>query len=84
VNEAVPVPLFVTLLAIVGLEFVLLQQTPFAVIVAPPASEIVPPLNAVVAVIEVIAVVLDTVGTTGPVVVNVLVFPYAVPMLFVA
>jgi hypothetical protein len=48
VNEFVPVPLFVVLFEIVGVDVVLLQHTPFEEIVAPPSLEILPPLDAVV------------------------------------
>ena len=52
VKVAVPVPLLVLVVnAIVGFGLVL-QQTPFAVIVAPPSLEIVPPELAVELVAE--------------------------------
>lgn len=80
VYDAVPDPSFVVLSDIVGLDEVL-QQIPFAVIEYPPSLDIVPPLDAVVPVIEETAVVVR-IGT--PIVVNVIWFPYAVPILFVA
>ena len=56
VNEAAPVPSVVLLFAVVGLVKVS-QQTPLAVMVAPPLSGIAPPLDAVVEVMEVIVAV---------------------------
>jgi hypothetical protein len=60
VNEAAPVPSVVLLSAVVG-RVEVLQQTPLAVMVAPPLSEIAPPLDAIVEVMEVIVTVV-TVG----------------------
>ena len=65
-NEAAPVPSVVLLFAVVGLAEVF-QQTPLAVIVAPPLSGIAPPLEAVVEVMEVIVAVV-TVGVVFKVV----------------
>jgi len=73
------VPSIVFELAVVGAVEVL-QQTPCAVIVAPPVAVTVPPELAVVPVIEVITVVV-TVGAT-PNVVKLISFPYAIPELF--
>ena len=56
-----PVPSVVFSLEIVG-EDQVLQHTPFAVIVAPPSEEMLPPLVAEVVVIDV-AVVVVKVGT---------------------
>ena len=64
--NGVAVPLVVLEFAIVG-AVVVLQQTPSAVIAAPPVADTVPPELAVVAVIVDIAVV-ATVGTTANVV----------------
>ena len=59
-NEAAPIPSVVLLFAVVG-RVEVFQQTPLAVIVAPPLSGIAPPLDAVVEVMEVIVTVV-TVG----------------------
>ena len=72
------VPSIVFELAVVGAVEVL-QQTPCAVIAAPPVAVTVPPELAVVAAIEVTAVVV-TVGAY--IVVKIISFPYAVPELF--
>ena len=61
VNDPLPVPLVVLLLAVVG-PLLVFQQTPLAVMVPPPSELIVPPLEAVVDVMEVTTVVEPSVG----------------------
>jgi hypothetical protein len=75
------VPLVVLFPEMVG-PVVLPQQTPCAVIAAPPVAVTVPPEFAVVAVIELIAVVV-TDGTSINVV-KLISFPYEVPIALVA
>ena len=58
-NVPTPLPSVVLLLVVVGLEVVVLQQTPFTVIDAPPSLVILPPLIAEFIVIEEIEFVLN-------------------------
>ena len=82
VKLPVPVPFEVKLSLMVG-DDVVAQQTPRAVIVAPPLSVMFPPDTAVTEVIDEIAVVVR-VAICGGIVVNKTSFPYAVPALLVA
>ena len=69
VNIPIPVPSVVLVdKAIVGFA-VMLQQTPRAVMVAPPSAVTLPPLAAVVVVITVIGVVVTVGNAVGDVVV---------------
>jgi len=76
-----PVPSDVLLLVTVGFA-VVLQQTPLAVIAAPPSELMVPPEVAVVDVIEVTGVVVTVEGAAE--VVKGISRPYPVPTLLVA
>jgi hypothetical protein len=82
VKLPVPVPFDVKLSLTVG-DGVVAQQTPRAVIVAPPLSVMFPPDTAVTEVIDEIGVVVR-VAICGGIVVNKTSFPYAVPALLVA
>lgn len=84
VNEPVPVPSVVRVLAIVG-PVLVFQHTPRAVIAAPPSELILPPAAAEEEVMVFIAVVVR-VGSEGPPdgVVKAISEPYPVPALFVA
>ena len=77
----VPVPFVVLSFAMVGF-WVVLQQTPRALTVAPPSYVTLPPLDAEDDVIDEASVVV-TVGRTASVTI-VIWFPYMVPALFVA
>ena len=66
-KSAVPEPLLVMLLAVVGLLDVL-YATPFAVIALPPATSVLPPLDALLLVMLDAAVVTSTVGKPASVV----------------
>ena len=79
----VPEPLLVLLLAIVG-PLLVLQHTPFAVIVTPPAFVIVPPLTAEADVMLEIAVVTNEGTVASGRVENEISLPYAVPAELVA
>jgi hypothetical protein len=65
VNEPVPVASVVLGSAVVGLELVLLQQTPLAVTEAPPSLDTLPPpvVEVLVMVVEIVDVL--TVGTAA-------------------
>jgi hypothetical protein len=82
VKIPVPVPSSVLEPVITGLA-VKAQQTPLAVMFAPPSAVIFPPEDAVETVTKV-AVVVVRVASTIWLVVNDTSFPYAVPALFVA
>ena len=83
-KPAIPGPSSVLLVPpIVGFGFVA-QQTPFAVMFAPPSEAIVPPETADVKVIEVTVGVVVTVAVAMEAVVNESSFPYPVPALLVA
>ena len=82
-NIPVPVPSVVWESAVVGV-WLVLQQTPRAVTVAPPSEVIFPPLVAVVAAILVAAVVVRIGGVVAERVTKVSSVPYDVPTLLVA
>ena len=83
VNDPVPLPLVVCVLAVVGLP-VVFQHTPLAVTVAPPSDVTLPPLAALVEVIDVTDAVVNVGRVTAAKVVNDTWFPYPVPAEFVA